>query len=181
MGCTDDYWRRQVHEHTGRVVDETWDQEFGPLYEEALEADLREVAGIRQVLERLPWRYCVASNGSHKKIRTNLRRVGLAELFSDAIFSAEDVRVGKPSPELFLYAAQTMGFAPEQCIVVEDSVHGVRAARAAGMEVLAYAVGLIDPVLLEGPRTTIFTRMDDLSQLLIRTAKTLGKPQHSST
>lgn len=167
MGCTDDYWREVVLARTGRSVDGTWDAEFGPAYEAALDAQLTEIAGIREVLSWLPWPYCVASNGSHAKIRANLHRVGLTEVWTGAFFSAEDVGAGKPAPDLFLHAAQEMGFAAEQCVVVEDSVHGVSAARSAGMRSLAYASGLIDPALLQGPGTTVFTDMGELPDLLL--------------
>jgi HAD superfamily hydrolase (TIGR01509 family) len=180
MGCTDQYWRDQVHAHTGRHIDETWDAEFGSLYEQALSTELVEVAGIRQVLEWLPWPHCVASNGSHSKIRTNLRRVGLDHLFGEAIFSADDVSAGKPAPDLFLHAARSMGFDPKDCVVVEDSVHGIHAARAAGMRSFAYATDLIDPRLLEGATTILFSSMKELAPLLHGSVDTDSRPPDRS-
>jgi beta-phosphoglucomutase-like phosphatase (HAD superfamily) len=91
---------------------------------------------------------------------------GLLPRFSGRIFSAEDVRDGKPAPDLFLHAAQTMGVPPKRCLVVEDSRFGVQAARAAGMRVLGYAGGLTPPEWLEGPQTTVFKDMEELPALI---------------
>jgi beta-phosphoglucomutase-like phosphatase (HAD superfamily) len=67
---------------------------------------------------------------------------------------------------VFLYAAERMGADPESCVVIEDSVHGVTAARAAGMRVLAYGGGLIPAEQLAGPATTVFSHMRELPDLL---------------
>lgn len=80
---------------------------------------------------------CVASQGPPEKMRTTLGATGLADFFRDRIFSAKSVKNPKPSPDLFLYAAEQCGVAPETCAVVEDSPIGVAAAVAAGMSVFA--------------------------------------------
>ena len=77
-------------------------------------------------------RTCVASSGSHDKMRRTLGRTGLAELFEGRIFSATEVEHGKPAPDLFLHAAPTMQVDPGRCVVVEDSRYGVAAARVRG-------------------------------------------------
>ncbi|MCZ9342749.1 HAD-IA family hydrolase, partial [Streptomyces sp. TRM76130] len=79
------------------------------------------------------------SSGSHERIRVGHRKTGLSRWFDDGrIFSSQDVGRGKPAPDLFLYAAERMGVAPERCVVVEDSPLGVRAAVAAGMDVVGF-------------------------------------------
>lgn len=83
--------------------------------------------------------FCVASSGQLTKMRLTLGLTGLLPYFEQSLFSVSMVSRGKPFPDLFLYAAQAMGHAPEACVVVEDSVAGVMAARAAGMRALAYA------------------------------------------
>jgi HAD superfamily hydrolase (TIGR01509 family) len=83
--------------------------------------------------------YCVASSGQLPKMRLTLGLTGLLPLFEQALFSVSMVTRGKPFPDLFLHAASVMGHAPEACVVIEDSVAGVTAARAAGMRALAYA------------------------------------------
>ncbi len=82
--------------------------------------------------------YCVASSGEIEKMRLTLGLSGLLPRFERHLFSATMVAHGKPFPDLFLYAAKSMGFAPADCVVVEDAVPGVMAGRAAGMRVLAY-------------------------------------------
>ena len=68
----------------------------------------------------------------------SLRVAGYETMFAPNIFSAADVAEGKPSPDLFLHAARAMGVEPKDCLVVEDSVAGVIAGRAAGMRVFGF-------------------------------------------
>lgn len=166
-GCTDEFWRDEIEVRTGRRPDHTWDAEHGHRYERAFDERLTPVDGIVHALHLLEVPWCVASNGSHAKVRANLGRTGLLPLFEGRIFSAEDVATGKPSPDLFLHAAATMGVDPVRCVVVEDSVPGVTAARAAGMRVLAYMGGDVAEDRLAGPSTTLFHDMRDLPGLLV--------------
>jgi HAD superfamily hydrolase (TIGR01509 family) len=111
--------------------------------EEAFRASLEAVPGaayaVREV-RALGFDVCVASQGKLSKTELTLRLTGLRDLFGpDALFSSHTVGRGKPAPDLFLLAAATMGSAPERCVVVEDTMIGVQAARAAGMRVIAYA------------------------------------------
>jgi len=83
---------------------------------------------------------CVASQGKLEKTELTLRLTGLRDLFrEDSLFSAYSVPRGKPHPDVFLHAAKAMHAAPDRCVVVEDTVIGVIAARAAGMRALGYA------------------------------------------
>jgi beta-phosphoglucomutase-like phosphatase (HAD superfamily) len=101
-----------------------------------------------------------------RRLRFKLELTGLYERFAGRIFSAAEMANGKPAPDLFLYAAGQMGVDPASCVVVEDSRYGVQAARAAGMDVLAYAGGLTPADVLAGPRTTVFDDMRSLPGLL---------------
>jgi HAD superfamily hydrolase (TIGR01509 family) len=83
---------------------------------------------------------CVASSSTFDRIRVSLETTGLARFF-DHVFSASDVPLGKPAPDLFLHVASRMGVAPRDCIVVEDSPAGVRAATAAGMTAIGFVGG----------------------------------------
>ncbi len=83
-------------------------------------------------------RVCVASSSAPERLRHSLRLAGYENLFAPNIFSAAEVAQGKPSPDLFLHAARVMGAAPKDCLVIEDSVAGVAAARAAGMMVFGF-------------------------------------------
>ncbi len=107
----------------------------------AFERDLSAVDGVKTVLDDLTASgipFCVASNGSHKKIQHSLSLTKLLPYFSSR-FSVEDVSNGKPAPDLFLHAAKKMGMPAAQTIVIEDSKSGWLAAEAAGMQSLIYA------------------------------------------
>lgn len=99
------------------------------------------VAGVENVLKELQAQkipFCVASNGKHEKMAVTLVKTNLMHYLDGNIFSFEDVARGKPAPDLFLHAAKTMNIVPAETIVVEDSLTGVIAAKAAGMRALAY-------------------------------------------
>ncbi len=135
---------------TGEVIGRPVPAEFGPTFSGALVRALAEeveaIAGAMQALEELtaagiPWR--VASNSSHAEMAVKFRRTGMAQLVGERCHSAEDMTKlgfnGKPDPHLFLAAARAGGVAPARCLVVEDSVPGSRAARAAGMDCLGFS------------------------------------------
>jgi HAD superfamily hydrolase (TIGR01509 family) len=99
---------------------------------------LKPVPGAAKVLRDLQTRYCVASSSDLERMEYSLRLTGLAPLVHDRMFSAQMVTRGKPAPDLFLHAAARMGAAPRRTLVVEDSVAGVRAGKAAGMTVWGF-------------------------------------------
>ncbi|WP_043748138.1 HAD family hydrolase [Methylobacterium nodulans] len=107
----------------------------------AFEAELTAIAGVAEVLGTLPDRRCVASSSDPARLSHALTLTGLLPLFGGHVFSASMVKRGKPFPDLFLYAAERMGADPGACLVIEDSVPGVRAARAAGMRVFGFSGG----------------------------------------
>lgn len=116
---------------------ERWYRELPGLFEEGLEAVPHVETAVLALKDAgIPW--CVASSANVEKMHLTLGRTGLLRHFEDVLFSASMVERGKPFPDLFLHAARTMGFAPEDCVVVEDAVPGVEAARAAGMRVFGY-------------------------------------------
>ena len=158
-----------IEERTGRPVPEAWTERFRMRMHEAHEAELTEIAGVREALDGIVARgvsRCVASSGTPDKIRHSLARCDLAGYFGDAVFSASEVAHGKPAPDLFLHAAARMGVAPARCAVIEDSRYGVQAARAAGMSAFGYAGGLTPAEWLEGRGTSVFTDMRKLPALL---------------
>ena len=104
------------------------------------ETDLKPIDGVRDAILSLPFPRCVASSSIPERIALSLRITGLADLF-DNIFSSTQVARGKPAPDLFLHAASRMNAHPEECLVIEDSIAGVQAARAAGMRVIGFVGG----------------------------------------
>lgn len=143
-----------------------WQQRFEGLHREAVETELVAVEGIHEALAALTLPTCVASSGSHEKMRHTLGHTGLYAHFEGRIFSATEVAHGKPAPDLFLHAARRMGVDPAACVVVEDSKYGVQAARSAGMRAFGYAGGLTPAHWLEGPDTVVFDDMRKLPTLL---------------
>lgn len=157
-----------IRERTGRALPEDFDDVFHGRVFAAFERELTAVPGVTGVLERLSAdgvAYCVASSGSHQRIRVGHRKTGLSRWFDDGrIFSSEDVGRGKPAPDLFLYAAERMGVAPERCVVVEDSPLGVRAAVAAGMDVVGFTA--MTPAEKLAGAGKVFADMRELPGLL---------------
>jgi HAD superfamily hydrolase (TIGR01509 family) len=166
VGRSEAYMVSEIERAIGRPLDVGWDDEFVPLYREALEAELEPVDGIVEALDAISAPTCVASSSSHERLRFTLGLTGLLDHFDGRIFSATDVANGKPAPDLFLHAPATLGADPARCAVVEDSVYGVEAARAAGMRAFGYAGGLTPGERLAGPRTTVFGDMRELPGLL---------------
>jgi HAD superfamily hydrolase (TIGR01509 family) len=105
------------------------------------ETDLQAVIGITQALDAIDLPVCVASSGSHERMRISLGATQLYDRLSPHIFSSSQVANGKPAPDLFLFAAAQMRADPAACVVVEDSVAGIRGAVAAGMTVLGFHGG----------------------------------------
>lgn len=132
-------------------------------------AHLQAVPGVEAVLDALDAAgtpYCVASSGTHQRIRTALSAVGFWARFEGRVFSAEDVAHGKPAPDLFLHAAAAMDTKPDACVVIEDSPLGVEAANAAGMTVFGYAA--MTPPERLATADEIFKEMTALPALLNR-------------
>ena len=156
MGRTDEEMTREIEAHLGRRLPRDWEEPFRHLYRDAFAAELAPVPGIVYALDAIALPTCVASSGTHEKIRFTLGLTGLYERFAGRIFSASEVARGKPAPDLFLLAASRMAVSPAACAVVEDSRYGVEAARAAGMRAFGYAGGLAPRRSLEGPHTVVF-------------------------
>ena len=128
----------------GRPLPDDHEARCGAELFDLFRAQLRPVAGIRSVIEAVGaagHARCVASSSSPERIALALEVAGLDDLFGPHVFSSTMVAHGKPAPDLFLHAAAAMDFSPERCVVVEDSINGVRAARAAGMRALGFLAG----------------------------------------
>ncbi len=125
------------------VLDESARQGISSAVDRRLAASVPAMPGVAAAVEVLAARHavCVASSGTPVRIRGSLTRAGLLPHFEGRIYSATQVARGKPAPDLFLFAAAQMGVDPAQCLVVEDSLAGVSAARAAGMRCLGFTGG----------------------------------------
>jgi HAD superfamily hydrolase (TIGR01509 family) len=160
-------------ERLGRPLPAGLRDEYRARVRAAWSRELRAVDGIAHALDRIGLPTCVASSGEHERMRFTLGHTGLLARFEGRIFSATEVERGKPAPDLFLHAAAEMAFDPGATTVVEDTVPGVEAGRAAGMRVLAYA-RLTPAADLEAAGGEPFDDMRDLPALLDRGAQAGG-------
>jgi HAD superfamily hydrolase (TIGR01509 family) len=155
----------------GRALPEGWLSTFHARSHARLRSEIVAIAGVFEAidaLEAMGFATAVASSGEHEKMAITLGRTGLYERFKGRIFSAQDVAHGKPAPDVYLLAANTLGYAPETCFAVEDSPNGARAAVAAGMTTFGYAAQ-IDPALLVAAGVNhVFFDMADLPDLVAR-------------
>ncbi|WP_279482700.1 HAD family phosphatase [Aureimonas sp. SK2] len=124
---------------TGRTLPPGADAELWPATAALFRERLRASDGVVGLLEASPLRRCVASSSHPERIALSLEVTGLRRFFAeDAVFSAWEVRRGKPAPDLFLHASARMGAEPARCVVIEDSRFGIEAAKAAGMLAVGY-------------------------------------------
>jgi HAD superfamily hydrolase (TIGR01509 family) len=135
--------------------------------DDALKQTVQAIDGIESVLQRLSLPYCVASSGSHDKMKMTLGKTNLMRFFEGNIFSTSDVERGKPHPDIYLHAARTMGVEdPARCVVVEDSPIGITGAVAAGMQVFGFAELMPAERLHQAGAHRVFERMHDLPDLI---------------
>ena len=149
------------------IYDIELESAFEPTYRQIVsdlfETELQPIEGVRKVLGQIDLPMCVASSGPRQKIEQALRVTELSHFFGRNLFSSYEIGSWKPEPDLFLHAADQMGFPPEQCAVIEDSEVGIAAAVAAGMRPIHFKPdGALSDV---GPILTL-SRMIDLPRLL---------------
>ena len=155
----------RMRELSGKEIPDDWLPRLIKRVSEAWKTELNPVNGVRELLENLNISICVASNGEPIHVNQSLEMTGLRGFFDGNIFCASDVGVPKPAPDLFLYAAKKMGFKPEQCIVIEDSISGVMAANRAKIKVYGL-VKMCSAEELENAGAIPFTNMRNLPALL---------------
>ena len=133
--------RDEIEAECGRALPDDFDIQLKAALLREFTATLQAVPHIAHALDAITSAVCVASSGAPDKIHASLSHTGLLARFAPHIFSATQVRNGKPAPDLFLRAAAEMAVAPQRCLVIEDSVPGISAARAAGMAVFGFHGG----------------------------------------
>lgn len=166
MGKSDTHFIDTVESLLGRPAPENWLEEISRRYNEAFERELTPVPGVVEALNQLTLPHCVASSGTHEKMNFTLGKTGLLNRFENLLFSSTQVSRGKPHPDLFLFAADQMGWKPERCLVVEDSEAGVQAGLAAGMKVAAYAGGFLKHDNTEHENLIVIQEMAELPRLV---------------
>jgi len=141
LGVSDREARLAVEAELGRRLPDDFDVQMKHAELRLYEDHLRLIPHVAETVATLTWPKCVASSGTPEKIRHGLTCAGLYERLAPHLFSAVQVKRGKPAPDLFLFAAEQMKVRPERCIVIEDSVAGITGACAAGMRVLGFHGG----------------------------------------
>jgi HAD superfamily hydrolase (TIGR01509 family) len=131
----------KLKERTGRELPSNFAQDHLDGLMALYATDLKAMLGVEDVLRALKIPNCVASGSAPTRLAYTLKVCGLDAHFGSNVYSASMVKNSKPAPDLFLHAAQVHGVAPEQCLVLEDSEMGVRAARAANMNVWHFTGG----------------------------------------
>jgi len=156
----------KMKEMSGKEIPDDWLPRLVQMVNDSWESKLRPIKGVREILEEIEIPICVASNGEPTHVRHSLRLTKLYDFFGEKIFTASEVKAPKPSPEIFLYAAKKMGFEPNECVVIEDSVTGVRAAVKANIKVYGIINNLFSENDLKNAGAIPFKNMLELPKLL---------------
>jgi len=130
----------KIRASTGRALPSEFEARYRVSLVGHFDSSLKPTAGIISVLTRLATPFCIATSSSKERAERSLAAAGL-DRFNAPVFTASMVSRGKPAPDLFLLAAERMGFTPAECLVIEDSVPGILAAKAAGMAVWQFSGG----------------------------------------
>lgn len=132
---------KEIREQFGVNLPPQFETDYRRRLLEAFARSLTVMPGVTEVLERMAVPFALATSSSPERVRRSLEITGLTSYFGPRVFTASEVARGKPAPDLFLHTAARMGVAPDRCLVLEDSVNGVRAGLAAGMEVWRFIGG----------------------------------------
>ena len=164
-GKTIDAVMYTMRELSGKEIPPDWRPRLITKVSESYKTNLIPMDGIKEVLEQISIPVCVASNGEPQHVKGSLTITGLIDYFGDKIYTASDVGIPKPAPDLFLYASEKMNVKPSDCVVIEDSISGVTAAVKANITVYGL-VGMCSAEELEVAGAIPFTHMQDLPTLL---------------
>jgi HAD superfamily hydrolase (TIGR01509 family) len=173
LGVSDREARLAIEAELGRPLPDDFEEQIKQAALRRYAAELRAIPHVDMAIDAICLPKCVASSGTPEKIRHGLGCTGLLDRLAPHLFSATAVARGKPAPDLFLFAAARMRAVPERCIVIEDSIHGITGARAAGMTVLGFYGGSHcrpghGDRLSRAGATVIFDDMRDLPALIGR-------------
>jgi HAD superfamily hydrolase (TIGR01509 family) len=156
---------KQVEDIIQQPLPVGFENEYRQRSYQTFETHLKPVNGIEKVLGKLTVPFCVASSGPQEKIQRNLATAGLLSFFENNIFSCYDIGKWKPDPAIYLHASKSMGFSPKECLVIEDSIKGAKAATSGGFDVYGYTLQNEDPDF-ENEVTKTFGQMKELISLL---------------
>lgn len=140
LGGKSDNIKREDLQKLGIITDEDfWNTAYKKDMETIAKTGFKLTDGIEEIFKIKKFAQCIATSGSKVKTDLKIKTVGIQKYFpEERVFTIDDVKHGKPAPDLFLHAAKVMGYKPENCIVVEDSIAGMTAATTANMTVITF-------------------------------------------
>lgn len=141
LGVSDREARQAIEAELGRRLPDDFELQMKQAALQRYSDELKAIPYACETIATIGLPTCVASSGTPEKIHHGLVSAGIYDLLAPNIFSATQVKRGKPAPDLFLFAAERMQVPPERCVVIEDSVPGITGARTAGMTVLGFHGG----------------------------------------
>ncbi|MBO6719024.1 MAG: HAD family hydrolase [Rhizobiaceae bacterium] len=163
----------RIEKETGQVFQASLLDKQRELLDRKLAAEVRAVSGAREAVAAVTQPRCICSNSRPERLEMMLAKTGLLPFFEGRVFSAVNVPEGrpKPAPDVFLHAAKELKTDPANCIVIEDSVHGATAAKAAGMRVIGFVGGAHSypghaDILMEAGAETVIRRWSELAPVL---------------
>ncbi|MDE8603502.1 HAD family phosphatase [Marinomonas sp. RSW2] len=149
----------------GRALPENFDEDYRKQFHTIIEANLEPIHGVRNLLNKITTPIAMATNARRKEMNFKLDKIQLSERFATR-FCVDDVENGKPAPDLYLKAAKALTVDPKDCIVIEDSIAGIMAGKAAGMRVLAFSETIDAKIQAAAGATECFSTMKELEGLL---------------
>lgn len=171
LGGLSDKDKQNALKELGISVDDKFWQEANKKDILQISQGLQLTEGIEDIFKMDIFEQCIATGGIMSKTLEKIKKVGIAEYFPpEKIFTADLVTYGKPEPDLFLLAAETMGYSPDDCVVIEDSLMGLTAAKKAKMDCIAFVKynkpAYIDEIKKTGAKY-IFDDMKDVKKALL--------------
>ena len=138
IGKTGAEFYAAMAERFGLTIPGDINQRFVDRYSKVLAEGLEPIPGVRDLIARLTVPFCLVTNSTRLRLDVTLAATGLTDTFKDRVFCLDDVKRGKPAPDMFLLAAKTMNAAPADCLAIDDNIHGIAAARDAGMRAIGF-------------------------------------------
>jgi HAD superfamily hydrolase (TIGR01509 family) len=179
LGVSDREARQIIENEMGRRLPDDFDAQIKQAALQRYASELAAIPYVGEAINAIGVAKCVASSGTHEKIHHGLTCAGLYDRLAPNIFSATQVERGKPAPDLFLFAAERMQATPARCVVIEDSIPGIKGARAAGMTVLGFHGGShcrpgYDETLKNAGAFATFDDMRQLPDLIAQISRRLS-------
>ena len=164
-GFTNQETLKNAEKLLGKALPANFDDEYRKQFHNKIMGQLEPIMGVRELLKKITCPIAMATNARRLEMDLKLKKIQLLDTFSTR-FCVEDVENGKPAPDIYLKAAETLNVDPKDCLAIEDSVAGITAGCAAGMRVLAYSGDFSKEIQTAAGATACFNTMKDLEILL---------------